>query len=398
MRVILEVISGPFQGKRIEAKVGETVRIGRTTKADVAMEDSFMSGEHFSIACHLRTCRLKDLNSRNGTQLNGKMITEEYLNDGDQVHAGRTDFTVQIEDQLKTSEGPSIKLREAPESSPPAQPKKQSKRLPRAERSDNVPAEGSASLPSASPVDRGELKVTEVTRAAPDVQPAPPKVAPSPKSSKSEPPAQPETEPFAVRNEPAPIASESKQPEIISSNALESYEAATPEGRLVHILSNQPGNLMALIDEARDAKVIELLRGSSAEYQSLYGKEQKATIAPYLVRLPPRSELLKQMIQKGWGREWGVYLTCPLSLPELRKFFRSSLMVTMPDGMELFSRFYDPRFFRTFLETCTAQEAEKFYGPITSYFMEDERPQILLQFSRSKRGAEKKGHLLSVLG
>jgi pSer/pThr/pTyr-binding forkhead associated (FHA) protein len=390
MLVILEVISGPFQGKRIQAKVGETVRIGRTNKADVAMEDSFMSGEHFSIACHLRTCRLKDLNSRNGTQLNGKMITEEYLNDGDQVHAGRTDFTVQIEDQLKTSEGPSIKLREAAASSPPAQPKKQSKRL--------RPGEGSGNLPPASPVARGEVKVPDVTPAASEVQPAPPKVAPSPKSSKSEPPAQLETEPFAVRNEPAPIASESKQPEIISSNVLESYEAATPEGRLVHILSNQPGNLMALIDEARDANVIELLRGSSAEYQSLYGKEQKATIAPYLVRLAPRSELLKQMIQKGWGREWGVYLTSSLSLPELREFFRSSLMVTMPDGMELFSRFYDPRFFRTFLETCTAQEAEKFYGPITSYFMEDERPQILLQFSRSKRGAEKKGHLLSVLG
>jgi len=26
-------------------------------------------------------------------------------------------------------------------------------------------------------------------------------------------------------------------------------------------------------------------------------------------------------------------------------------MVTMLDGMELFSRFYDPRFFRGFLET-----------------------------------------------
>src|SRR5258708_20399295 len=130
MRVILEVISGHFQGKGIEAKVGETVRIGRTKKADVAMEESFMSGEHFSIACNLRTCRLKDLNSRNGTQLNGKMITEEYLNDGDQVHAGRTDFTVTIEDHLKTSEGPSIKLREAPKPSPPAQPKKQSKGLP----------------------------------------------------------------------------------------------------------------------------------------------------------------------------------------------------------------------------------------------------------------------------
>ena len=154
---------------------------------------------------------------------------------------------------------------------------------------------------------------------------------------------------------------------------------------------------MALIDAAHDPKVLELLRGTPEEYQSLYRSEQKALIAPYLVRLPPRCELLRQMARQGWGREWGVYLTSPLSLLELREFFRSSLMVTMPDGMELFSRFYDPRFFRAFLETCTAPEAEKFFGPITSYFMEDERPEILLQFNRSKKGAEKKGHLLSAL-
>ena len=154
---------------------------------------------------------------------------------------------------------------------------------------------------------------------------------------------------------------------------------------------------MALIDAIHDAKVLDLLRTAREEYQSLYRNEQNAKIAPYLVRLPPRSELLKQMIQRGWGHQWGIYLTCPLSLPQLREHFRTSLMVSMPDGMELFSRFYDPIFFRTLLQTCTADEAEKFFGPITSYFMEDERPEILLQFTKSKTGAAKKGHLLSDL-
>src|SRR5262249_54256669 len=109
------------------------------------------------------------------------------------------------------------------------------------------------------------------------------------------------------------------------------------------------------------------------------------------------TELLKQMVHQGWGRGWGVYLTCSLSLAQVRDYFRSSLLVTMPDGMELFSRFYDPRFFRSFLESCSAAEAENFFGPITSYLMEDERSEILLQFKRGKKGPEKKGHLLSVL-
>src|SRR5258705_6507891 len=102
MRLILEVISGPFQGKRIQAEVGQIVRIGRTTKADIALEDSFMSGEHFSIQCNFRSCQLKDLNSRNGTQVNGETVVEASLNDGDQVHAGRTNFIVKIEDPLRT--------------------------------------------------------------------------------------------------------------------------------------------------------------------------------------------------------------------------------------------------------------------------------------------------------
>src|SRR6266550_1269538 len=104
MRLILEVISGPMQGKQIEAKVGMTVRIGRTTKADIATQDSFMSGEHFSIECGLSNCRLRDLNSRNGTELNGKVVAEAYLNDGDKVHAGRTDFTVRIADVARSVE------------------------------------------------------------------------------------------------------------------------------------------------------------------------------------------------------------------------------------------------------------------------------------------------------
>ena len=184
---------------------------------------------------------------------------------------------------------------------------------------------------------------------------------------------------------------------MIPQELMDSYRAATPEGRLLKILRNQPEPLMALVDATHDRRVLDVLHSGNEEYQSLYASNQNVAIAPYLVRLPPQSELLRRMVREGWGHGWGVYLTCPLSLRELREYFRTALMVRMPDGSELFSRFYDPRFFRSFLETCTAAEAEKFFGPITSYLMEDERSEILLQFKRSKSGPEKKGHLLSDL-
>lgn len=405
MRLILEVTSGPFQGKRIEAESGQTVSVGRTPKSDVAFEDNFLSGRHFAIECGLRSCRLRDLKSRNGTKLNGELITDATLKEGDQVHAGRTDFVVKIEDPLKTivvAPGNSATVKLTPsesealaQSQPP--PKEQPQR-PTAAKAPEASRSGGAPQSRTSPEALGSTSFDKIE--LPDVAPPPPAASERAKGrqtvgprNQSQPvPPQPSTPPVPIRSSPP-----QSMADVLSPVALDSYEAATPEGRLLQILSNQPEPLMALIDAAHDPKVLELLRAAHEEYQSLYRNEQNAAIAPYLVRLPPRSDLLKQMVQQGWGRGWGVYLTCPLSLAELRDYFRSSLLVTMPDGMELFSRFYDPRFFRSFLESCNAAEAEKFFGPITSYLMEDERSEILLQFKRGRKGPEKKGHLLSVL-
>jgi hypothetical protein len=73
-------------------------------------------------------------------------------------------------------------------------------------------------------------------------------------------------------------------------------------------------------------------------------------------------------------------------------------MITMPDGQEFFSRFYDPRFFRGFLRGCTPAEAERFFGPINSYLMEAENADILLQFTKCDRGVETKERLLLIPG
>ena len=97
MRLVLEVVSGPAKGKQIEAAVGQTISVGRTKKANVALGDSFMSGVHFAIECRPKSCHVRDLKSRNGTQLNGELITEALLSDDDRLFAGKTDFVVRIE-------------------------------------------------------------------------------------------------------------------------------------------------------------------------------------------------------------------------------------------------------------------------------------------------------------
>jgi pSer/pThr/pTyr-binding forkhead associated (FHA) protein len=408
MRLILEVVSGPLAGKRIAAEERQVVRIGRTPEADVAMSDTFMSGQHFAIECDLEGCRLRDLNSRNGTKLNGEMINKAALSDGDRVYAGRTDFIVRIEPDAAKVGPPAVAPKRPAAARPISVARKSAssgKRVTKLPTESGVnpstrstgPKAGSASSRSSKQVRRvPELASGSESEKFPAVKKSTP--MPPVKSEPSSPPVpdrakKTEPEPLPRAQRPAPAA----PPAIVPANALDSYEAATPAGRLLHILSGQPQKLMALIDAIRDVRMLELLRSTRGEYQALYRSEQHAAIAPYLVFLPPRSELLRRMIQEGWGHGWGVYLTCPLPLTDLREYFRTSLMVTLPDGMELFSRFYDPAFFRVFLETCTAAEAVKFFGPVTSYFMEETRPEILLQFVRSSTGAEKRGHLLSVL-
>lgn len=377
MRLVLEIVSGSNRGKQIKVEAGETVRVGRARPAEVPLGDNFMSGLHFALQCDAKGCRVRDLNSRNGTKVNGELIIEAPLKDGDQLFAGRTNFSVRLE-PAKTSKSKSFSRSHADTISD----RRPSRSISRGSLSGK--RSGSRSSKSLSGAKRREPEV----KAGPGVAPSPPV-----KSPVSPPPP---SAPMVTPPAPAPPSGAPAR-EVVPALPLDSYEAATIEGRLFHFLSNQAQPVMALTDAIRDREILALLQTHSDEHQSLYRPEQDPQLAPHLVCFAPRSPLLKQMIQKGWGRQWGIYLTSLLSLADLRQYFRTALMVTMPDGVELFSRFYDPRFFRTFLESCTAAEAEAYFGPVTAYFMEDERPEILLEFTRSNSGAEKKGHLLSPL-
>jgi hypothetical protein len=98
MVVVLEAISGPITGRRIEVRAGTIVRIGRTTRSDYAVgEDSYLSSLHFSVECDGAQCRVRDMGSSNGTFVNGARITDQVVNEGDSVAAGESAFTVHLD-------------------------------------------------------------------------------------------------------------------------------------------------------------------------------------------------------------------------------------------------------------------------------------------------------------
>lgn len=362
MRLILQVGSGPLSGKQIVVGEHESVQVGRTKKSTFATKDNFMSSQHFAVECEGESCRLRDLGSRNGTILNGKAVSEAILQNGDRIFAGHTDFVVKIEQVTPSRSG-----RTRPKSVP-------SEKIRRAAKNE-----------------RGTLKPAEQEKESTDAA----------RLSSSAPisPTTDQSVDYSTRDQgtrESELRSPSEPLPVDASGAMSSYIAATPEGHLVQLLKSQPEPLMALLDGTNEPKVVDLLRNSGEQFLPIYHNPKNLAITPYLVGLPRNSALIQQLVHKGWGKGWGVYLTCRLPLKDLREYFRQALMITTPDGAELFSRFYDPRFFRAFLEKSTRAEVEPFFGPISAYFMEAERPEILLEFTRSIAGVEKRGHLLSV--
>ena len=279
MPVFLEVRSGPQTGSRIRLNPGQPVRIGRTTRADFAFsDDSHMSGLHFSAEAVENGCRFTDLNSSNGSWLNGQRISAAILANGDTVIAGETRFVVTIE------------------------------------------GEQAVSAAGASPA------------------------------------------------------------------------GATPQERLLTLLRGDFQPLFAILDTARDIRILALLLHHKEECQSLYEGAQGlelAQVAPYLVRLKKDSPLLEVLVKEGWGKSWGVYLTCPSEFQELRRHLRHFLQVQLPDGKQVYFRFYDPRVLRVFLPTCTPEDTTQFFGPIQNYLLEDENPGKLMRFVNHGRGSEK---------
>ncbi|WP_028079282.1 FHA domain-containing protein [Solimonas soli] len=71
------------------ALVKERVSIGRHPDNDIALNDKAVSGRHAIIITILKDSFLEDLDSTNGTQVNGRTISKHPLTHGDEITIGR---------------------------------------------------------------------------------------------------------------------------------------------------------------------------------------------------------------------------------------------------------------------------------------------------------------------
>ncbi|MDT3679563.1 MAG: FHA domain-containing protein [Burkholderiaceae bacterium] len=73
---------------RIVVVTKERLTIGRRPQNDVALDDLTVSGEHAAIETHGTESVIHDLDSRNGTLVNGLAVSRRVLCDGDVIDVG----------------------------------------------------------------------------------------------------------------------------------------------------------------------------------------------------------------------------------------------------------------------------------------------------------------------
>jgi eukaryotic-like serine/threonine-protein kinase len=94
----LEVTDGPHKGRVFSFHEHDSFIVGRSPQAhfQLAKADSHFSRIHFLIEFNPPHCRLMDMQSMNGTLVNGKKVARADLSDGDVIQGGTTSIKVTI--------------------------------------------------------------------------------------------------------------------------------------------------------------------------------------------------------------------------------------------------------------------------------------------------------------
>lgn len=106
MQLTIEVTDGPLAGLQTCLSEGQVAIVGRSGRSDFAIpHDRYLSGRHAIVECASNGCHVRDLNSTNGTWLNGSRVMDAELLDGDMVLAGHTAIRVSIQSNREPSVG-----------------------------------------------------------------------------------------------------------------------------------------------------------------------------------------------------------------------------------------------------------------------------------------------------
>ncbi|HKR15472.1 MAG TPA: sigma 54-interacting transcriptional regulator [Pyrinomonadaceae bacterium] len=106
----LIAVSGPAAGTAFSLSAGE-VSIGRGASNEICVNDHSISRQHCLVKQENESFKVIDLESYNGTFVNGLPVLEQYLTHGDQIAVGSVLFLFLTEEETaETSPQPSVEL------------------------------------------------------------------------------------------------------------------------------------------------------------------------------------------------------------------------------------------------------------------------------------------------
>ena len=91
---ILETDDASSDGLTFRLPPGAVKTIGRSAGAQFIVDAPLVSRLHCQLTATADALQVKDLDSTNGTFVNGKRISASALRDGDRMTVGRVEFTV----------------------------------------------------------------------------------------------------------------------------------------------------------------------------------------------------------------------------------------------------------------------------------------------------------------
>jgi len=90
------LVAGP--GGNISHELSEeTITIGRAPDNAIHIDDVSVSGRHAELRVSNERCTLKDLDSTNGTRVNGQTVTTAQLRAGDKIRFGKVEACYECE-------------------------------------------------------------------------------------------------------------------------------------------------------------------------------------------------------------------------------------------------------------------------------------------------------------
>jgi hypothetical protein len=132
-----------------------------------------------------------------------------------------------------------------------------------------------------------------------------------------------------------------------------------------------------VLDAARDPRIHPMVLSTGLEHCCLFAGPLSPALsqaAPHLVHLAPKVRFTQEVLRLGWGQSWGILAVArpDVTLPVLRRHFRSLLRVSVEGGGSLHFRFYDPRVLRLYMRTCESADTLRIVGPADQLICESE--------------------------